>query len=54
VHTVTLDRPPGNVIDIELCDQLTSVIESAALADEAKVLVLRGAGRHFSFGASVG
>jgi len=53
VHTVTLDRPPGNVIDIELCDQLTSVIESAALADEAKVLVLRGAGRHFSFGASV-
>ena len=53
VHTVTIDRPPGNVIDIELSDQLLSVIESAAEAADGKVLVLRATGRHFSFGASV-
>ena len=53
VHTVTIDRPPGNVIDIELCEQLIAEFDSAAQDDEAKVLVVRGAGRHFSFGASV-
>lgn len=53
VHTVTIDHPPGNVIDIELCEKLVAVIDAAAQDDEAKVLVVRGAGRHFSFGASV-
>ena len=53
VHTVTLDKAPGNVIDIALCGQLLEAIETAAEADDGKVLVLRGAGRHFSFGASV-
>lgn len=53
VHTITLDRPPGNVIDIALCDRLRPAIEAAAESADGKVLVLRGAGRHFSFGASV-
>ena len=53
VHTITLDKPPGNVIDIELCGQLRPAIARAAEAENGKVLVLRGAGRHFSFGASV-
>lgn len=53
VHTITLDKPPGNVIDVALCDQLAAAIEVAAGARDGKVLVLRGAGRHFSFGASV-
>ncbi len=53
VHTITLDSPPGNVIDIALCGQLRRAIESAADFKAGKVLVLRGAGRHFSFGASV-
>lgn len=53
VHTITLDKPPGNVIDSGLCEQLTPAIEAAAAATDATVLVLRGSGRHFSFGASV-
>lgn len=53
IHTITLDKPPGNVVDIALCGQLLDTVESAAAADDGKVLVLRGAGRHFSFGASV-
>ncbi len=53
VHTITIDKPPGNVVDIALCSQLLEAIESAAAADDGKVLVLRGAGKHFSFGASV-
>lgn len=53
VHTVTFDKPPGNVIDIALCEQLREAIGAAAGAEGGKVLVLRGAGKHFSFGASV-
>jgi cyclohexa-1,5-dienecarbonyl-CoA hydratase len=53
VHTITLDKAPGNVIDIALCGQLLPAIAAAAGAGDGKVLVLRGAGKHFSFGASV-
>jgi len=53
VHTITLGNPPGNVIDIALCGRLGPAIAEAAESDDAKVLVLRGAGKHFSFGASV-
>lgn len=53
VHTITLDKAPGNVIDIALCGQLGPAVAAAAGAKEGKVLVLRGAGKHFSFGASV-
>jgi len=53
VHTITLDKPPGNVIDIALCELLRAAIGAAAEAEDGKVLVLRGAGKHFSFGASV-
>ncbi len=53
VHTITLDKAPGNVIDIALCEQLRPAIADAAASPRGKVLVLRGAGKHFSFGASV-
>lgn len=53
VHTITLDKAPGNVIDIALCGQLRHAIAAAAEAEVGKALVLRGAGKHFSFGASV-
>jgi len=53
VHTITLDKAPGNVIDIAICNQLQPAIGAAAEAPEGKVLVIRGAGKHFSFGASV-
>ena len=53
VHTITFDKAPGNVIDIALCGQLAPAVAAAAAAEDGKVLVLRGAGEHFSFGASV-
>jgi len=53
VHTVTLDKAPGNVIDIAMCERLRPVIEEAASSIEAKVLVIKGEGKNFSFGASV-
>ncbi len=53
VHTITLDKAPGNVIDIALCEQLRPAIADAAASAGGKVLILAGAGKHFSFGASV-
>ncbi len=53
VHTITLDAPPGNIIDIALCAELRPAIAAAAADEGGKVLVMRGAGEHFSFGASV-
>jgi len=53
VHTITLDNAPGNVIDIAMCEQLRPAIDKAALSLEARVLVLKGEGKNFSFGASV-
>ncbi len=53
VHTVTLDAPRGNVVDIAMCGQLRPAIAAAASSEEARVLVLRGAGSDFCFGASV-
>jgi cyclohexa-1,5-dienecarbonyl-CoA hydratase len=53
VHTITLDRAPGNVIDIAMCERLRPAIAAAAESVDGKVLVVRGAGKHFSFGASV-
>jgi len=52
-NTITLDSAPGNVIDMALCAELRPAIATAAADEGGKVLVLRGAGKHFSFGASV-
>lgn len=53
VLTLTVDEPPGNVLRIETCERIAELLAEAAEAPAAKLLVLRGAGRHFSFGASV-
>jgi len=53
IHTITLDKAPGNVIDIAMCEQLRPAIAKAASSIEARVLVIKGEGKNFSFGASV-
>ncbi|MCL1593212.1 MAG: enoyl-CoA hydratase-related protein [Actinomycetia bacterium] len=53
VHTITLDKSPGNVIDIAMCEQLSAALDDAATSTDARVLVVAAEGRHFSFGASV-
>ena len=53
VRVITLDSPPGNVLDGDLCRLLTREIETAADDRAAKLLVVGATGKHFSFGASV-
>ena len=53
VLTLTVDSPPGNVLDIATCSALSGLLEEAAGQSAARLLVVRGAGKHFSFGASV-
>jgi cyclohexa-1,5-dienecarbonyl-CoA hydratase len=50
---VRLDNPPGNVLDTKLCGRLLAALGEAAAYDDAKLLVLAGTGKHFSFGASI-
>jgi len=53
IHTITLNKAPGNVIDIAMCEQLRPAIDKAASSLDARALVIRAEGKNFSFGASV-
>jgi cyclohexa-1,5-dienecarbonyl-CoA hydratase len=54
MQRVVLDRPKGNVLDLEMIGALReSLRELAANPGATKLLVFEGAGEHFSFGASV-
>ncbi len=44
---------PANIIDRELMGVLSSALENAASQSNLKLVVLKGAGQHFSYGASV-
>lgn len=50
---VHLDAPKANVLDRAMIASLSAVFETAATAAELKAVIIEGAGRHFSFGASV-
>lgn len=53
VRTLCLDGAPGNIIGISTCRELLLELEAAIGDPRTKLVVVRGAGRHFSFGASV-
>ncbi|HJR45779.1 MAG TPA: enoyl-CoA hydratase/isomerase family protein [Actinomycetota bacterium] len=50
VAVLTMDRPPVNATDVETLDALTEAFEAA---EDAKAIVLTGAGRVFSAGADL-
>lgn len=50
---LVIDNPKGNVLDSAVCAELRARLEELTGDDEAKLLVVRGAGSHFSFGASI-
>lgn len=50
---LTLNAPKGNVLDMAMCAALQEQLEEADRTPSVKGLILTGAGRHFSFGASV-
>jgi enoyl-CoA hydratase/carnithine racemase len=53
VGTITIDRPPLNVLDLELWRQLHAAVTAAAAHPEVRAVVVRGQGRAFAAGADV-
>ncbi len=54
VVTITLNRPDkSNALDAEMVDLLAAALAASGRDETARVIVLRGAGRHFCAGADV-
>lgn len=53
VLRLVLDSPPGNVLDSEMVGGLRQAVAAARNMPDLKLMVFSGAGKHFSFGASV-
>ncbi len=53
VFKIILNAPKANVLEASMLDEILSAIGSLAGKNHLKLLVFEGAGKHFSFGASV-
>jgi cyclohexa-1,5-dienecarbonyl-CoA hydratase len=53
VERLVLDQPKGNVLDSRMVDGLRGKIQKLGLRQGLRLVIFEGAGRHFSFGASV-
>lgn len=53
VHHLLLDHPRGNILDRAMIGALRGAIAESRKKPELRALVIEGAGKHFSFGASV-
>lgn len=53
VARLTLDRPPLNVIDLDMARELVAALDEIVARDEVAVLVLEASGRAFSAGVDV-
>jgi len=54
IQRIVLDRPRGNVLDLEMIGAIRARLRAlAAEPGPLKLVVFEGAGEHFSFGASV-
>lgn len=51
--TITLDRPPLNVLNLAMLGEIVGVLESAAGDESLAAIVFRGAGKAFSAGVDV-
>ena len=50
---ITLNRPPVNVLNIEMMRELNSILERCSERDDINILVLKGEGKTFSAGVDV-
>lgn len=50
ISRITLNRPPANVLSVELMHELANAIESLEYEKDVKLVLLFGAGRYFSAG----
>lgn len=53
IVTISLDDGKGNILDHTMMDELQYIFDSFTKKEELKCIVIEGAGKHFSFGASV-
>lgn len=53
VASIILDDGKGNVIDRLMMEELQEILNGFLLNQDLKLITLEGAGKHFSFGASV-
>jgi cyclohexa-1,5-dienecarbonyl-CoA hydratase len=54
VTRITLDRPPANVLSVEMMQELATAIESLEYQRDVKLVTLVGAGKYFSAGFELG
>jgi cyclohexa-1,5-dienecarbonyl-CoA hydratase len=54
ITRITLDRPPANVLSVEMMQELASAIESLEYQRDVKLVVLLGSGKYFSAGFELG
>jgi cyclohexa-1,5-dienecarbonyl-CoA hydratase len=50
---LVLDKPKGNVLTVEMMNALCAALDAHANNLHLRMVMIRGAGNHFSFGASV-
>jgi enoyl-CoA hydratase/carnithine racemase len=50
IARITLDRPPANVLAIDMMDEVALALESLEYQRDVKLVVLAGAGKYFSAG----
>lgn len=54
ILTITLDRPPLNVLNLAMLAEMAAVLEPAVSGDAFAAIVFRAAGKAFSAGVDVG
>lgn len=50
VSRITLNRPPANVLSVEVMEEVNAALESLEYRREVKLVLLAGAGKYFSAG----
>jgi cyclohexa-1,5-dienecarbonyl-CoA hydratase len=51
---LTLNRPPANVLSVDMLQELAAALDPLEYRREVKLVVLRGAGKYFSAGFELG
>src|SRR5512136_3435527 len=54
VTRITLNRPPANVLSVEMMQELATAIESLEYQKDVKLVTLFGSGKYFSAGFELG
>ena len=53
VDEIVLGPPPANIVSAALMNELSAQVEATNAGKHKKLIVIRGEGKHFSFGAAV-